>query len=194
MYKSNIIFFFFSHTRNTHTHTHKSLFSFLPLFKDSYNECLDEDCDYGQMKYSYITQHILGDYGFVEGYPRRFMFHIDASGDKRHRSEYLVAEIDEDPNDPNHRTFEWHFRTPSDAQLHWIHDQSSRLKDMKPVMDKGLKALPKGHERNTIQAFYLAYQEALQLAFDHRDDDVSQNTNFPQLEDEEEDDEKGEEL
>jgi hypothetical protein len=154
---------------------------------------LDEDCDYGQIKYSYITQHILADYGFVEGYPRRFIFHVDTQGTKRYRREYLVVEIDEDPNDPTKRVLEWHFRTPSDAQVHWIHDQLDRLKDMKYAMDKGLRALPKGHERSTIEAYYLAYREALQLAFAHRDDDVSQNTHFPKLHEDDEEEEEEEE-
>ncbi|KAG7366650.1 SET methyltransferase domain containing protein [Nitzschia inconspicua] len=153
---------------------------------NTYNECLDEDCNYGRIKYSYITQHILMDYGFVEAYPRRFIFHVDAKGTDRNNKQFLIVEIDEDPEDPTKRTFEWHFRKPTDAQLHWIYNQLSRLKDMEFTMEEGLKALPDGHEKDTILAFYLAYREAFQLAMVHKDDDVSDNTFYPELPDEHE--------
>lgn len=138
------------------------------------------------------------DYGFVEAYPRRFVFHVDAEGGYRRKAEFLTVEIDEDPEDPSKRTFDWHFRTPTDAQIHWINTQLNRLKDMEYNMEKGLEALPEGHEKTTILNYYLAYREALQLAFAHRNDKVSKNTHFPKFDfddDEEDDDEEdGDEL
>jgi len=38
----------------------------------SYSECMDSTCDFGAIKYSYDTQDIFKDYGFVELYPRRW--------------------------------------------------------------------------------------------------------------------------
>lgn len=135
------------------------------------------------------------DYGFVEGYPRRFVFHVDDEGGKRNRAEFLVVEIDEDPNDSSKKLFEWHFRAPSHAQLHWIRHQLARLKGMENKMEKGLEELPEGHERSTIEAYYNAYMEALELAMVHKDDEESDNTSFPDLEDDEEEEEDdGDEL
>lgn len=121
------------------------------------------------------------DYGFVEGYPRRFIFHVDSNGNYMNRGDFLLVEIDEDPEDPTKRTFDWHFRVPTDAQLHWIYNQLSRLKDMESTMKKGLDALPEGHEKNTILSFYMAYREALQLSMAHKNDEVSKNTKYPEL-------------
>lgn len=40
---------------------------------NTYTECLDDDCSFGAIKYEYVTQHLLRDYGFVEWYPRRWI-------------------------------------------------------------------------------------------------------------------------
>lgn len=152
--------------------------------KDTYNECLDLDCDYGRIKYGYITQHILMDYGFVEGYPRRFSFHVDQQGGKRRQDDFLVVEIDEDPDHPGTNILDWHFATPTPAQLEWISRQLQRLESMEDTIQTGLADLTSDHEKNTIDTYYRAYKEAFELALAHKDDPVSTKTSFPDYEDE----------
>lgn len=153
---------------------------------DTYNECLDEDCDGGRIKYTYITPQILMDYGFVEAYPRRFMFEVDSYGGKRNRNEYLIVEIDEDPDTPGKAVLEWHYNTPSEAQLDWISRQLKRLESLDDVVKKGLAEVTSEHEKYTLETFYNAYKEAFELALHHKEDEVSDRTTVFDGEDDDE--------
>jgi hypothetical protein len=154
---------------------------------------LDEDCDGGRIKYTYITPHILMDYGFVEAYPRRFLFEVDSHGGKRFRQEYLIVEIDEDPENPDKAALEWHYNTPNEDQLEWIARQLKRMELIEDLVKRGLVDVTSEHEKNTLETFYNAYKEAFELALHHQEDEVSSRTT---VFDEEEDDEgdEGEEL
>jgi len=158
---------------------------------DSYNECLDEDCDWGAIKYTYITQHILMDYGFVEAYPRRFIFHVDAQGTSRYEDDFLTVEIDEDPDDPSKHVLDWHYLRPTEAQLEWISNQLKRLESLEDTMKKGLTDLTSEHEKNTIETYYYAYKEAFELSLKHKDDEISNKTTIVYDEDDDQEDEEG---
>jgi len=160
---------------------------------NSYNECYEETCSFGAIKYDYVTQHILKDYGFVEAYPRRFLFHVDANGEEYDEDQYLSVEIDEDSEDPSKRVFDWHFLTPSEAQLQWIRRQLKHLLSVEEEVEKGAEELTSEHEKNTILTFHRAYKEAFELSLIHKDDPVSTKTTY-EIFDDEDYDENGEEL
>jgi len=153
---------------------------------------LDEDCQYGAIKYTYVTPNILMDYGFVEGYPRRFTFEVDEQGLEIEEREFLTVEIDEDPhttvNKQHPIVLDWHYRIPTLAQLAWISKQLKRLEALEEYMNKGLSELTAEHEKNTIETYYNAYKEALELALKHKDDEVSRKTTVVRDSDEDEDD------
>ncbi|KAL3893431.1 MAG: hypothetical protein SGARI_008178 [Bacillariaceae sp.] len=163
---------------------------------NTYNECLDEDCDGGRIKYTYITPHILMDYGFVEAYPRRFLFEVDSHGGKRYENEFLIVEIDEDA-ETGKVALEWHFNTPSEAQLEWISRELKRLEATEESVKSGLAAVTSEHEKYTLETLYNAYKEAFELSLHHKEDDVSERTTIweeEEEEDDDDDDEEGEEL
>jgi uncharacterized protein YaaR (DUF327 family) len=160
---------------------------------DTYNECLDEACNFGAIMYDYVTPHIVKDYGFVEAYPRRFIFHVDSQGSQRYQEEFLYVEVDED--DSGKKLFDWHFITPSKQQLEWIQNQLSRLEGLEDYIQKETDKLKSDHERNTIRTFHEAYKEAFKLALEHKDDEVSTKTvHFDNEEDYDDEDEEGDEL
>ena len=152
-----------------------SILSLSLVHIDTYNECLDTTCDYGAIMYDYVTPHILMDFGFVEMYPRRFIFHVDSQGNKRYSDEYLYVEIDEDSTE-GQKTFDWHYETPTEAQLDWIQTQLTRLEGLDEYIQKETEKLSSDHEKGTIRTFHEAYKEAFRLALQHKDDEVSTKT------------------
>ena len=137
------------------------------------------------------------DYGFVEAYPRRFIFRVDSYGEKRRENEFLIVEIDEDPETPGKIVLEWHFNTPSEDQLEWIDYQLKRMESLEEVVKESLPEITSEHEKHTVEAFYRAYKEAFELALKHKEDEVSTRTTvFDEFEEEEEDDDEveGDEL
>lgn len=143
---------------------------------NSYNECNDLDCE--DIKYTYVTQHILVDYGFVEDYPRRWMFEIhkdgiEADGDIDDEDfETFVADVDEDPETPGKITLKWHFATPNELQVPVIEEDLKKLKSMEDQVTKGVASLSSDHEKKTILDLYHGYIEVFELALIHRDDEV----------------------
>merc|ERR1712238_324062 len=95
--------------------------------QNSYSECMDEDCDYGEIKYTYLTPHILKDYGFVELYPRRWSLG-GGGGGGGHKG--LIGEIDEDPLNNGKKTFQWIFETPNQKDIERLTHQLQRLQKM----------------------------------------------------------------
>jgi hypothetical protein len=126
--------------------------------------------------YNYVTQHIFVEYGFVEALPRRWVFHVDTEGGNRWRDEFLIVEVDDDPEDSTKLTFDWHYDTPTEEQIEWIEEQLERLQKLDDALKKGVEKLKSEHEKFTITEYHRAYKEALQLALDHQDDEVSEKT------------------
>jgi len=168
--------------------------------QNTYSECMDEDCDYGEIKYLYDTQHIYSDYGFVELYPRRWRL-----GSARFNNNYkpmddeqgVIAEIDQDL-ETGKKTFQWIFETPTEATIHWISEQLARLKKIEPKVRQRIEEHLKNHHRQQQQQqnsevggmhphimhfniehesgslleLYEGYLEVLELALEHKDDPV----------------------
>ena len=138
--------------------------------QNTYSECMDEDCEYGEIKYTYVTQQILQDYGFVELYPRRWTLGPDENE--------VTAEIDE--LEDGTKQFQWIFRTPDSDGLEWIATQLERLQNMEPKLRADAEKHRKrgtdsassyniDHEVDTLLEFHEGYIEVLTLALQNKD-------------------------
>jgi len=139
--------------------------------QNTYSECMDEDCGWGDIQYTYLTHNIFADYGFLEFYPRRWQ--LDGA----------VAEIDEDV-DTGAKSFRWIFDRPSPDTLRWIEGQLARLRRIEDgirtdVADHRTAAGGKhadrhniDHEADSLLELYEGYVEVLARAVEHRDDPV----------------------
>jgi len=136
--------------------------------QNTYSECMDEDCGWGDIQYTYLTHNIFADYGFLELYPRRWQL------------EGAIAEIDEDL-ETHEKTFRWIFDRPSHDTLRWISLQLARLR----TIEKGVRADVAGHrasgaggehnighEADSLLELYEGYVEVLEMAVEHGDDPV----------------------
>jgi hypothetical protein len=130
----------------------------------SYNECDDEDCE--GLKYSYVTQNILSDYGFVEQYPRRWKLGPRDSG------ELYFAEVDIDET-TGEVVLNWPFeKRPDLDDLQWLRSELRRLRKLDDEVAKGVATLDSEHERNVISEYHRGYKEVLALAIAYREDDT----------------------
>ena len=139
--------------------------------QNSYSECMDHDCDFGEIKYSYDTSLIFNDYGFLEFYPRRWPL----------GKQKVIAEIDEDL-ETGKKSFQWIFDTPTRETILWMEQQLARLKGMEPKLRKMIakhKTSNAGEKHNNIQheadsllEYYEGYMEVFEMALEHKDDPV----------------------
>ena len=143
--------------------------------QNTYSECMDEDCAWGEMQYTYLTQQIYVDYGFLELYPRRWLLGTDESD--------VIAEVDQDLR-TGRKSFKWIFETPSEAIFQWISHQLKRLRSIDAnVRDRISKHRTKGaggkalrhniqHEADSLVELYEGYIEILEMALEHKDGDI----------------------
>jgi hypothetical protein len=166
--------------------------------QNTYSECMDEDCEYGEIKYEYLTQHIFKDYGFVELYPRRWRLgpaRYDKNTNPIDNKQGLIAEIDEEIDEDDGvtitKTFKWVFDTPNERSIEWIKDKLNRLTEIESNVrndiDKHRKSKQSiekdyntrdvifniDHEADSLLELYEGYVEVLQLAIKHQNDPVS---------------------
>lgn len=136
--------------------------------QNSYSECLDHDCNFGEIKYSYDTTQIYSDYGFLEFYPRRWNL------------QDLIAEVDEDL-ETGEKSFKWIFETPSEANIDWMTSQLSRLQSMEDEVrelvaahrnSKGAKHNNIGHEADSLLEIFEGYVEVFEMGLKHKEDPV----------------------
>ena len=143
--------------------------------QNTYSECMDHDCTFGEIKYFYNTARIFNDYGFVEFYPRRWPMNAEGQED-------LVAEVDEDL-ETGQKSFQWIFETPSQSTLDWMEDQLERLKDMdqdfRKAVAKHRNSSEAGgrhnnieHEAASLLELFDAYVEVLEMGLKHKADGV----------------------
>ena len=112
---------------------------------------------------TYVLQHILRDFGFVEQYPRRWIFR-PAGWD-------LVFELDEKDSGElevrwlqDERTWGPPETWKEETVLRYFRGHLQRLKDLGQHVAEGLEKLKSRHERDTIEEFYQAKMTALQHA------------------------------
>ena len=145
----------------------------------SYSECMDETCGFGKWRYSTSTQYIFGQYGFVELYPRRWIFDV-YDGDTLHQ--LLNCEVTTDPSDDTKMVFQWIFTKPTELSIVWMEKQLARLKSIESLVKTELSELESKvgsdaiynieHEREQILEYYEVYIEVLELALEHQNDQV----------------------
>jgi hypothetical protein len=154
----------------------------------TYSECMDATCGFGEWKYEINTQWIFVEFGFVELYPRRFVFDVDlAKTDTNYHQELTFEITTEHPNDENSkRIFKWIAETPDEKSVAWMRKELARLKSIETRVRKEVSELERvlleegggstvhnvEHERDTILEYYEAYLEAFELALEHKDDPV----------------------
>lgn len=142
--------------------------------QNSYSECMDHDCEFGAIKYSYNSAQIFNDYGFVEFYPRRWPMNP--------ADQELVAEVDEDL-ETGEKSFQWIFDTPSQATLQWMEAQLERLQGLDQNFRKAVadhKANPEAgekhhnieHEADSLLELLDAYVEVLEMGLKHKAEEV----------------------
>jgi SET domain len=159
---------------------------------NSYNECLDRDCD--GIKYTYVTPHILADYGFVDAYPKRWMFEIPVGETGEDKYDVFVVDVDEDETSGK-VVLKWNFKKPTEvSHFAWIEKQLDRLKGMEDDIKKNAASLSSDHEKYTILDLFNGYKEVFELALIHRDDKVHGLDDEEDGDDDDDDDEEGEEL
>jgi len=117
----------------------------------SYNNCTDSSYELSQ-----VTQHILRDFGFVEQYPRRWLFHPDEKD--------VVFEVDvKEGTADGELQVNWLSGNPkSEVNLRYFRGHLRRLKEMEGYVLDAVKDLASDHERETILEFYRAKMTALQ--------------------------------
>lgn len=140
--------------------------------QNTYSECMDDDCEWGRMKYEYLTANIFMDYGFLELYPRRWeLGPVDY---------FTIAEVDEDLQ-TGEKTFKWIFATPSTEALEWISKHLKRLRSIETDIRQGVakhRSLTENihhnieHEADSILELYEGYVEILEMALEHKDDPI----------------------
>ena len=133
--------------------------------QNTYSECMDHDCDFGELKYSYTTQMMYNDYGFLEFYPRRWQLHD------------VIAEVDEDL-ETGKKSFKWIFDSPSGTTIEWISKQLSRLRNMEKHFrklvaqhknsDAGEKHNNIDHESDSLLELLEGYIEVFEMALEHK--------------------------
>ena len=165
---------------STTAHTDKDITAFAvrdikagEQLQNTYSECLDHDCDFGEIKYTYDTAMIFNDYGFLEFYPRRWP--LNPGGYK------VIAEIDEDL-ETGKKSFQWIFDTPTEETIAWVESHLKRLKGMEAKLRKGIadhKTSNAGgkhnnieHEADSLLEIFEGYIEVLEMALEHKDDPV----------------------
>jgi hypothetical protein len=164
--------------------------------QNTYSECMDKDCEYGEIKYVYLTQSIFKDYGFVELYPRRWRLgsaRYDKNIEPIDNKQGLIGEIDEEVDDDGVtiKTFKWVFDTPNEESIQWIEDKLNRLtkiesnvrndidkhRRQKQTIEKDYNTRDVifniDHEVDSLLELYEGYIEVLQLAIKHQNDPVS---------------------
>ncbi len=145
----------------------------------SYSECMDATCGFGKWRYSTTTQVIFVQYGFVELYPRRWIFDV-YDGDTLHQ--LLSCEVTTDPSDDTKMVFQWIFTKPTESSIVWMKTQLARLKSIESLVKTELRELESKvgsdaiynieHEQEQILEYYEGYVEVLELALEHRNDPV----------------------
>lgn len=135
----------------------------------SYNECLDTDCD--GLFYSYGTQEILSDYGFVEQFPQRWIFDNFPSFEEEMQT--IVFELDvetiQDPYDPSKLKEElqvtWHSDfLPDLMMINVMQSHLDRLEGMRVEVENDVATLSSGHEQCAVLEYFNSLQTALQQA------------------------------
>ena len=99
----------------------------------SYNECSLGCGGNGDnsIQDTFVTQHIFSHMGFVEEYPRRYIFHCILDDPQL----FLTFDIDQiqvdDDNDNNNKelVLNWRHSLPDMYQINWIKAHLKRLKD-----------------------------------------------------------------
>jgi len=140
--------------------------------QNTYSECMDDDCKWGQMQYEYLTGSIFADYGFLELYPRRWEL-----GPSNHD---VIAEVDQDLQ-TGEKIFKWIFDKPSAETLQWISNHLERLQKIEDqvrqrVSNHGTTAKSTHHniehEMGSLLELYEGYVEILEMALEHKDDPI----------------------
>lgn len=147
----------------------------------SYNECNDTDCE---GLFHYGTMEIMGDYGFVEEYPQRWIW--DSLPSLEEDPPPLVLVLDHvmapDLYDPQHQTeqFQVTWQTEARPDLQMVNFMSAhleKLENLEGYVQDSTQALTSDHERYTIRQFhksiYIALQYTILSFYDQAvDDDV----------------------
>ena len=164
--------------------------------QNTYSECMDKDCEYGELRYVYLTQSIFKDYGFVELYPRRWRLGLrrfDKNLESMDNKQGLIGEVDEevDEDGVTRKTFKWVFDTPNKESIQWIEDKLNRLTKIESNVRNDIEKHRKrkqtiekdyntrdvifniDHEADSLLELYEGYIEVLQLAIKHQNDPVS---------------------
>jgi hypothetical protein len=140
----------------------------------SYNgrDCADDDTTDDIEDYKDGTVYVLGDYGFVEDYPQKWIWE-EASSLKEYIPS-LVLELDRvvapDPYDPAQQEMEqyqvtWVNDEPLDLQIiNFLSGHLKMLEQLKGFVHESTEALTSDHERWTILKFYESLLVALQYS------------------------------
>uniref|UniRef100_A0A7S4MR63 PABS domain-containing protein n=1 Tax=Odontella aurita TaxID=265563 RepID=A0A7S4MR63_9STRA len=144
----------------------------------SYNECAD--C--AGNAHSYVAQHILKDYGFVEQFPQRWGFRGGDDGD-------VVFELNEmtsgngtkdgdaakTPGRGEELELTWLSAEPNTYELNeLLRGQLERVRHLDEWVQEGIESLTGGNERDVIIDFYQALTTALELAILNADKTYTQ--------------------
>lgn len=137
---------------------------------NSYNECLDSDC--AGLKYEYVTQNILMDYGFLENYPRRWTINYN-------EDDPMILEVYQNET-TGEKYAVWPFAQDTLPlgvdELNWIRAQLTRLRAMEGYLKKEVQELQSDHERGVLLDYHAGYMEAFEMAIQYREEGIKKNT------------------
>jgi spermidine synthase len=151
---------------------------------NTYTDCLDTDCG-DELRLEYGTMQVLGDYGFVEDYPQKWIWG-NLPTLEYEDLQTLVVELDRvqapDPYDPKKETEQyqvtWLTAVRPDLQtINFLSGHVNMLDDLEGFVQESTEALASGHERFTIRELYksllLALQYTIWAYFDEAIEDLA---------------------
>uniref|UniRef100_A0A7S4MRE5 PABS domain-containing protein n=1 Tax=Odontella aurita TaxID=265563 RepID=A0A7S4MRE5_9STRA len=144
----------------------------------SYSKCTE--CD-GNAQ-TFVTQHILKEFGFKQQYPQRWFLHHphgdddDDSSDDDNDDVELIFELNEitrsngaydesGTSGTEHRLeIMWISEEPNTYELNELRGQLKRVRSLDDWVQEGVNSLESDYERSVIVDFYQALTTALELA------------------------------
>ena len=137
----------------------------------TYNWC--EDCS--NRKLHYGTPELLRDYGFVERFPQRWVFHdqgvifdLDQRYDENGQlnPEILLSWVEGYKHDPKTREHKLHKYKLTEERLTFFTQQLKRLESLGETVFKQQDPNIPDHEWQTLSEFHEAYTTAIRLAIE----------------------------
>ena len=124
----------------------------------------------------YVLPYIFNDFGFVEQYPRRWIF-----SDPAHYEPDLVFELDQDSDTKDQLHLKWLSREPSARRIMFLRGHLTRLEELDDYVSEQLQKIESNYERNSSIEYYQGLIKALKHALWASEDKQRITSQFDEL-------------